>query len=141
METNSFLGDDNIYLSRTVSATSSELEKHFREMQVNDNIFTDTSERSSEWGSVRSEILEESKVSNELDENDKIEDEIDTLKQLRNSSASPFIKTVVAERKITAYEKFNMNAWAELQDILKSNYFVIRNGNISHFFVESYWNK
>jgi len=131
LENDSFIADDNIYLSRTVSATSSELEKHFRSMQVNDTIFTDFSE-SGTWGSVKSEILEESKVMNGLDEKERIDD-IDNIRKEINL-ASPFIKTVVAERKITDQEKFNMNAWAELQDILKSNYFVIRNGKLVFFF-------
>lgn len=54
------------------------------------------------------------------------DDENDTLSR---RSSTPFIKTVMAERTIAEYDKFTMHAWSEFQELLKSNFFVIKNGN------------
>lgn len=47
---------------------------------------------------------------------------------LSRRSSTPFIKTVMAERTIADYDKFTMYAWSEFQELLKSNFFVIKNG-------------
>jgi hypothetical protein len=43
-------------------------------------------------------------------------------------ASMPFIKTVMAEAKTVDVHDFSIFEWIEFQEILKSNYFVIKNG-------------
>ncbi len=129
---NSFIpeGDESFIMSRTVSVTGSELEYQFDDLQnMNESTTTPkTSIQSSEDQGSPVRYPEESKLNGVPDEQNANEDDLeDSL--MRRRESSPFIKTVVAERKIAQYDDFTMNSWAELQETLKSNYFVIKNGN------------
>jgi len=48
--------------------------------------------------------------------------------KMRKVSTTPFIKTVMADAEVVDATGFSMYNWIELQAILKSNYFVVRNG-------------
>jgi hypothetical protein len=129
---NSFIpdGDENYLFSRTVSVSGSELEYQFEDLQnLDENVaLRKASLLSSEDQGNPVQFTEETKVNGTHDEQNAHDDEFeDSL--LRRRESSPFIKTVVAERKIAQYDDFTMNSWAELQETLKSNYFVIKNGN------------
>jgi len=47
---------------------------------------------------------------------------------MRKVSTTPFIKTVMADAEVVDATGFSMYNWIELQAILKSNYFVVKNG-------------
>jgi len=128
---NSFIpeGDESFIMSRTVSVTGSELEYQFADLQnLNDSTsLPKTSIQPSEDQGSPVRYPEENKLNGVNDEQSAQEDDLeDSL--MRRRESSPFIKTVVAERKIAQYDDFTMNSWAELQETLKSNYFVIKNG-------------
>lgn len=127
---NSFIpeGDESFIMSRTVSVTGSELECQFEDLQnLNDSTsLPKTSIQPSEDQGSPVGYPEENKLNGVNDEQSAQEDDLeDSL--MRRRESSPFIKTVVAERKIAQYDDFTMNSWAELQETLKSNYFVIKN--------------
>ncbi len=48
--------------------------------------------------------------------------------KMRKVSTTPFIKTVMADAEVVDATGFSMYNWIELQAILKSNYFVVKNG-------------
>lgn len=128
---NSFIpeGDESFIMSRTVSVTGSELEYQFDDLQnLNESTsLPRTSIPSSEDQEGPVLYPEENKLNGVHDEQNANEDDLeDSL--IRRRESSPFIKTVVAERKIAQYDDFTMNSWAELQETFKSNYFVIKNG-------------
>ena len=128
---NSFIpeGDENYLFSRTVSITGSEIEYQFEDLHASnaDTSQPKTSIQSTEASSVQEGYSGEEKVNEVSDEHRAQEEEFEDGSIQRRES-SPFIKTIVAERKIAQYDSFTMNSWAELQETMKSNYFVIKNG-------------
>ena len=134
------------FVSTGTSVFDQDFDTTFKESTLNDQSFIDPSQKLLADDNMFPEVFEEKKLPE-----DQKEEEVPTAESIiqkmkndeaiaaerdkvHNRESSPFIKTVMAERTIVESEYFNMHAWAEFQEILRSNFFVIKNGKQKMFF-------
>lgn len=128
---NTFFPHTNSLLSNR-STLESDIDQIYKDTQLIDQVSTDANSKTGIEDSFTADSVRKKKSSDSEGEGNNF---------LFRRESSPFIKTVMAERTITDYDKFNMHAWAEFQEILKSNFFIIKSGKFKFLYFRGFGNR